>query len=120
MEKKKFGDEGENVALRHLQEKGYKLLDRNWYYKKKEIDIIMEDKDKLVIVEVKTRNTEYFESPNEMVKRRKQRYLIEAADAYVMKKDIDKETRFDVVIVIMKDGKAEINHIQDAFQPSLL
>lgn len=120
MEKKQFGDEGENIALRHLQSKGYKLLEQNWYYKKKEIDIIMEDGDELVVVEVKTRNTDYFESPNEMVKRRKQRYLIEAADAYITKKNIDKETRFDVVIVILKDGKAKINHIQDAFHPSLL
>ncbi|MFO8235682.1 MAG: YraN family protein [Bacteroidales bacterium] len=119
MERKNIGNKGEETAVNYLMKKNYELLERNWRYKKKEIDIIMKDRDRLVIVEVKTRNSEQFESPNDMITKRKQRFLIEAADAYVMSSKINMDVRFDVVLIYNKKEQ-EIHHIEDAFQPNLL
>ena len=120
MEKKKFGDMGEEMALNHLLSKEFQLITKNWRFKKKEIDIIMKDGNKLVIVEVKTRNTSHHESPDEMIPRKKQRFLIHAAEAYIMEYDMMEEVRFDVVIIHFENSKPVINHIKDAFHPSML
>ncbi|MFP4047435.1 MAG: YraN family protein [Bacteroidota bacterium] len=120
MEKKIIGDKGEDAAVNHLLEKRYELLARNWRYKKKEIDIIMKKGNRLVIVEVKTRQYKSIESPTDMIPRKKQRFLIEAADAYVMSKNINLDVRFDLVFVYNKGEEKKINHIEDAFQPNLL
>ena len=120
MEKKKLGEIGEDIALRHLLSKGFQLITKNWRFKHKEIDIIMKDGDFLVIVEVKTRKTNQHEAPDEMIPRKKQRFLIAAAEAYIMEYDIEAESRFDVVIIHFEYDKPVINHIPNAFEPSLL
>jgi putative endonuclease len=120
MEKKNLGELGEDIALRHLLSKEYQLLSKNWRFKHKEIDLVMKDKENLVIVEVKTRKTNLHESQDEMIPRKKQQFLIAAADAFIMKHDINEETRFDVIIIHFDRNKPVINHIKDAFHPSLL
>lgn len=120
MEKKIIGEQGEQEAVNYLLNKGYELLERNWRYKKKEIDIILKKGNRLVIAEVKTRQYKSIESPSDMIPRKKQRFLIEAADAYVMSKDIHLDVRFDIVFVYNHDEEKEIKHIEDAFQPNLL
>ena len=118
--KKTLGDQGEEMAAAHLRKKGYDIKATNWYYKHKEIDIIAAKDHQLVIVEVKTRTSDYFEMPNEMIPRKKQKFLIHAASAYIEKFDIDMETRFDAVFVIFKNGQTSLQHIEGAFEPHLL
>ncbi|MGM0498380.1 MAG: YraN family protein, partial [Bacteroidota bacterium] len=96
MEKKKLGNEGEDMAVNFLKNNGYKIKATNWFYKHKEIDIIAEKEETLSIVEVKTRSSDFCETPNELVPRKKQRFLIEAAEAYIQKNDVDLEIRFDL------------------------
>jgi putative endonuclease len=84
------------------------------------VDIITEKDNLLVVVEVKTRTSEYFENPKEAVTKKKQKFIIQAADAYIQEKNIELEVRFDIVGVTIINGKTKIEHIQDAFQPSLL
>lgn len=110
-----LGKEGERRALQMLKAKGYIILETNWCNYKVEIDIIATDKDELVIVEVKTRSTDYFGDPEEAVGPAKARNLIGAAEAYIELNDVDMDVRFDIVSIILKDGKANINHIIDAF-----
>ena len=55
-----LGKTGEDIAVAHLEGKGYRILDRNWRWGKEEIDIIAIDGNFLVIVEVKTRNSNVF------------------------------------------------------------
>jgi putative endonuclease len=52
-----------NARKKYLSEKGYKIRETNWVTGKLELDIIAEKDGMLVIVEVKTRSTEYFEHP---------------------------------------------------------
>lgn len=118
--KKTLGKKGEAIAAKYLAKRGMRILHTNWTYKHKEIDIICETEDYLVIVEVKTRTSNYVDLPDEMISRKQQRFLIEAAEAYIMRHDIDKETRFDVVIVVMENYKAKVEHIDKAFQPGII
>ena len=116
---KRLGQTGEDKATEYLKNKGYKILERNWKSGKLEIDIITENKDFIVFVEVKTRSDDYMEHPKTAINRDKQRSMIYAADNYIRWNNIDKESRFDVVFVIKNGEDYEIDHIENAFYPTL-
>lgn len=110
-----LGNQGEEKALTFLVEQGYKIVVANWQKHKFEIDIIAIDNDEIVFVEVKTRVTDYFGSPEEAVTIAKQQHLIEGANYYLEQNEIDLNARFDVVAIVMNENKSVINHIKDAF-----
>lgn len=114
-----FGARGEELASRHLEEKGYKILERNWRFGHREIDIIARYNEFLVIAEVKTRSGTMWQHPSQAVTRQKQRHLVEAADAYIRKNNLDLEVRFDVISVVKDRKNTEIEHIENAFYPLL-
>jgi putative endonuclease len=118
-ESHKLGQEGEDLAADHLRKAGYKILFRNWIWGKHEIDIIAENKDFIVFAEVKTRADDYQMHPVTAVTREKQRSIIWAADGYIRKFNIDKESRFDIITIIKKNNSFEIDHIENAFYPTL-
>lgn len=111
-----LGKEGEDFAADYLAEKGYKILHRNWTFKKAEIDIIAQINDILAVVEVKTRSSIDFGLPQDFVKPAKIQSLVKAVNQYVIEHDLDFEIRFDI-IAIHKDAskKFVIEHIEDAF-----
>ncbi|MBE0651529.1 MAG: YraN family protein [Bacteroidales bacterium] len=111
------GIKGEELARKFLQKKNYKILERNWRHEKEEVDIIALDGKELVIVEVKTRSTDYFGDPEEAVDVAKETRLIAAAEAYLEENDFDFEVRYDIISIILKNKHPEIRHIQDAFYP---
>ena len=115
--KSTLGEQGETIAAIRLQQHGYKLITKNWRFKHKEIDIIAQKDGKIVFVEVKTRSNTFFEAPSEAVTIKKQRLLIEAANQYMIKNNIDMEARFDVVSVIISGGKEVVEIMENAFYP---
>lgn len=114
-----LGKKGEETAANYLAAKGYRIIERNWRFGKDEIDIIAEYDNFLVVVEVKTRSTSYYGNPEEAVDEQKQGFLIRAANEYVLQKEIDLEVRFDIFSIVIESGKQTINHIEDAFYPTL-
>jgi len=114
-----FGTRGEELAANHLEEKGYKILERNWRFGHREIDIIARYKDVLVVAEVKTRSGTMWQQPFQAVTRQKQRHLVEATDSYIKKNNLHLEVRFDVISVVMDRKTTEIEHIENAFYPLL-
>lgn len=118
MEHKEVGNQGESIAKEFLIKKGYTILESNWQYLHKEIDIIACDASNIIIVEVKTRTTT-FQNPLDAVNKQKQKNLISAANSYVRQKHIDKNIRFDVVSVLILNGKIEVEHVENAFYPLL-
>ena len=118
-EHNELGMKGEEIALEYLRKIGYLILERNWRAGHNELDIIARDKDFLVIVEVKSRQNSNFAEPEEAVTRDKQNALIRAANAYIYKKNINLETRFDIISIIHNAKETRINHIKDAFYPRL-
>lgn len=115
-----IGKKGEELALRFVKDKGFKIRNINWRFKKNEIDIIAEKNNFLVVIEVKTRTSEYFENPKEAVTISKQKFIIKATEAYINEFNVDLETRFDIIAVTILGNEIKIEHIEDAFQPSLL
>ena len=115
-----LGALGEQIAVDYLIERGYQIIERNWSNGHKEIDIIAKDDDTIVIVEVKTRQSTYLVEPETAVDVFKQRNLIWAANSYVKRNQYDNDVRFDIIsIVIDKNNEKRIEHIEDAFYPSL-
>ena len=112
-----IGRNGEEIAKQFLLEKGYKILETNWHFGHKEIDIIASKENTLSIVEVKTRAGMHFDKPFTAVTRQKQKLLIQAANAYVEKKDIDMNIRFDIVSIIITNKEPKIEFLEDAFYP---
>ena len=112
-----FGKLGEELAVNYLIGKGYEILERNWRNIHKEIDIVAKDGQYLVIVEVKARQTDEYGDPDIAVTKKKQRMLIAAANAYILKNGLDTETRFDIISIIFRNGEPVIEHIEDAFLP---
>jgi putative endonuclease len=116
-ETQKTGREGEAEAVNYLRSIGYEILETNWRHSNQEIDIIAKDKFYLVIAEVKTRSTSAFGEPEVFVNRQKQRNLIKAANAYLEKKNLMLESRFDILSVMKTGGNYKVSHIQNAFYP---
>ncbi len=113
------GKTGEEIAVKYLRSKGYTILETNWRLGRNEIDIVAEINDLLVVVEVKTRHTNDFGDPQSFVDRQKQRLLIRAANAYIKWHSVTKETRFDIISILLTNRDPEVNHIIDAFYPTL-
>ena len=112
-----LGRRGEEVALRFLQERGLRLLDRNWRSGYREIDLVMAGDDGLHIIEVRSL-TESGNIPYESIDWRKQRMVISAAARYVYEKKVRAEVRFDIVSVVFgRGGKVSVEYIPDAFTP---
>jgi len=114
-----LGKKGEEIALQHLKKNRYSILETNWRFGKDEIDIIAKHEEMLVIVEVKTRSSNYLEEPEFAVTKKKQGFLIRAANAYIDKKDLELECRFDIISIIVYSNKSILEHIEDAFYPTL-
>ena len=111
-----LGKEGELKAREYLQAKGYHIRHTNWFSEKNELDIVAEKDGMLVVVEVKSRSSEYFEHPKDAITDAKIRRIVQATHDYIMQFDIQMETRFDVVAALTtKNGGYKIEHIEDAF-----
>ncbi len=111
-----LGKRGEDLALAFLELKGYEMVERNWRYRRAEIDIIARLDEKLIFIEVKTRSSEAFGAPEEFVSSRKQDLVARAAGAYILKVNHDWLIRYDVVaVLLLPDGTHRIEHFEDAF-----
>ncbi|MFO8066145.1 MAG: YraN family protein [Bacteroidales bacterium] len=113
------GKRGEEMAKRFLENGGHEILETNWRSGHHEVDIIAKKDETIIIVEVKTRKTNFFGEPEEFVTKNKQRLLIKAANSYILKNNIDLEVRFDIISVLYSGSNHKIHHIKDAFYPTL-
>jgi len=120
LSKKGIGNRGEDLAVEYLISKGYKIMERNWRCHHYEIDIIARNKENLlIIVEVKTRTTPIYGEPYEAVGRKKAQNLMNAAEVYIYKNKLKTETRFDIISIVLSKSKYHLDHIKDAFFPTL-
>lgn len=110
-----LGVYGEKLAQEHLKQLGYNILVTNYKYLKFEIDIVTEWEDKIVVVEVKTRQTAEIGEPWRAVTKRKQRQIMLCANAYVQNRQVDKEVRFDIISIVHNQFRTDLEHLIDAF-----
>jgi len=113
MNRKQLGDFGEDRAARYLIERGWEIVERNYRFGRKEVDIIARKKDLCVFVEVKTRRTEGYGRGVESVDGRKRSRIARVATQFLAARNLtDVNVRFDVVSI---DGET-IEYIEGAFQ----
>ena len=134
-EKRQIGDLGESLACRFLENKGYKIVERNYLKPYGEIDIIAKKGKETVFIEVKsvtrpyrrgtsqagtgneadvTHETDSYR-PEDNLHLWKLKRLTRAINSYLLENKIEEgDWRFDVVIVYLspKTKKAEIKHIE--------
>jgi putative endonuclease len=110
-----LGTKGEEIAVDFLQKNNYKILEKNWRFKKAEVDIIALKKGILAVVEVKTRSSDYFGNPQDFVNQKKIQLLVEAINEYVISKNLDVDVRFDIIAILKNKDKFDIQHLKDAF-----
>ena len=116
--RRKIGDEGEDLAAAYLEQNGWLILDRNYYFEKAEVDIVATDGTFIAFVEVKMRSGTYFGHPEEFVTDPKEKNIKKAAEAWVYERKMETAlVRFDVISIVREpDQKAKITHFEDAFR----
>jgi len=100
-----------------LQRAGLKFLTANFSSRRGEIDLVCRDGDCLVFVEVKTRSSESWTRPAAAVNARKRKLLSQTALDYLrLIKEPPVRIRFDIVEVLLSDGKVcEVRHLPNTF-----
>lgn len=119
---KETGKRGEDIAADYLKNKGYRILQRNyipsWFKQgRKEIDIVVQKGGLLVFVEVKTGHRIYDFVPEDHIDYKKQRFLAQAGESYLLEKNIPEKTEWqiDVVSVILDRNNqvSKISHFEN-------
>ena|SRR5690554_1893265 len=107
---------GEEMAAQYLLRSGYKILQRNFFFDKAEIDIIAQkEEETVVIVEVKTRNSDFFGDPQSFVTPAKIKLLVKAANEYIISNELDVEVHFDIIAVLKNQKIEKLEHFENAF-----
>ena len=123
--KRALGDRGEKAAARYLKRNRYKIVEKNYVSGKNEIDLIVENKDFLIFVEVKSRtyiedNQTKFGRACLAVDPHKRRCILSAARIYCAEHHTKKRIRFDIVeVYFSKENQKRIlsiHHMPDAFR----
>lgn len=115
--RQRLGTKGEDIAVLHLESKGYRVVGRNFRCRLGEIDIIARDGQFLVFIEVKTRRSLAFGDPTEAVTLKKQQQISRVAMYYIGQlRSPAGAVRFDVVSVIVPgNGNPKVDIIENAF-----
>lgn len=108
-----IGKYGEDVAVRFLEQKGYKIIERNFSCRQGELDIIARNNEYIVFVEVKTRSNFLYGTPIDAVGKNKQKHIYKVAKYYLHIHRLENHfVRFDVIEVFVDRGIAKVNHIE--------
>ncbi len=115
--KQSLGKQGEALACDHLKEQGYAVVHRNFRFGRAELDIVCVRDNTLVIVEVKSYQSDPLGEPEFRISRRQQRQIIQAAYAFLdrFREYQDYDVRFDVVIIDFGQYPAGVSHYEAAF-----
>jgi len=110
------GARGEDLAASCLKKEGYRIVERNYRCRFGEIDIIAMDKEDVVFVEVKGRESDTFGAPEEAIGPTKQKKISKVALHYMQEKGLgDRNARFDAVAIRFTPHGDQIQLIKNAF-----
>ena len=108
-----LGDQGEERAARYLKSIGYEVLQQNYDSRLGQIDIIAKDKETYIFVEVKTRESGGYGSPEEQFARNRtqQRRIVGSALMWLKRRGGHPAARFDLIVI----DHSELRHHKNAF-----
>jgi len=123
MENRGVGKLFEEFAVRYLSDKGYKVIEQNYRFRRfGEVDIIAKIDNLTCFIEVKSRQNNYFGTPAEAVTYKKKNKITFLANHYLAQNNLsNKAVRFDVIeIYFTRNPDATytvkvVNHIENAF-----
>ncbi len=120
---KDLGIFGENLAIKYLKKKGYKILDKNFFFQTKngpklgEIDVIAKKEGKISFLEIKTLSCAGKIEPEEKVNFIKRQKIEKVAQIWLDKNDYrdDCEWQIDVISIILNSDQktAKIVHFKN-------
>ena len=110
-----MGKIGEELVEFYLIREGKIILEKNYFCRYGEIDIIAKDNNELLFVEVKTRTTKdgTYGDPLYSITPKKQKHLISSALCYISEKNLDLPFRFDVAVVISNKKENKISYFEN-------
>jgi len=112
-ERIRVGKAGEIAARAYLEELGYTIVEVNYRCPIGEIDIVTRDRDTIVLVEVRTKTSRSYGSPEESINAEKARRLRRLALYYLQsKKQIETSSRIDLMAVILSKETLEVRNIR--------
>ena len=94
---------GERLAAEYLKKKGYKILEQNYRTRYAEIDLVVQKKDVLVFVEVRTKIGEQFGTPEETLNWKKLQKVKRNASSYVARSKWNKLYRVDGICIVLDE-----------------
>jgi putative endonuclease len=111
-----LGALGERLAARHLERHGYTVIDRNFRFGHREIDLIVRRGDTVAFVEVKSRKGMGYGHPLEAITSLKRREIERVARYWLQaRRQAGFTYRFDAVAVIFGGGRPRIDHVSNAW-----
>lgn len=110
---------GEKIAVEYLMTLGYAIVETNWHSGHYEIDIIATKGNRMIFTEVKTRSSEEYD-PLEAVDTRKKNHMVRSANCYILAHDLPYEVQYDIVTIVGDQHNYTLEHIPDAFLPSVV
>jgi putative endonuclease len=120
VDRKEYGDEGEEAAVRFLEGRGYRVHARNYSCRYGELDVVAEREDTVCFVEVRMRSTAVWGDPSHTVSFAKQRKVVKAALHFLQAHRLrDKMLRFDVISVVGRGERATVEHLPGAFDAGM-
>ncbi len=113
-----LGVRGERLAARYLEAHGYAIVDRNYRFGRREIDLIVRRGDTIAFVEVKARAGTGFGHPLEAITALKRREVEKVARAWVRRHGAaGLRYRFDAVGIVLRQGAdPTIEHVPNAWR----
>ena len=113
-----LGTRGEAAAWAYLEQQGLQILEKNFRCPIGEIDLIVQQGRRIRFVEVKTRTSRRYGTPEEAVTAAKQKKIIRIAQWYLKAKKMEKmPISFDVISVMAERGHPlKIRYLPDAFE----
>jgi putative endonuclease len=114
----RFGRRAETLAADYLRSQGWRILDRNWRFHHKELDLVAERDGVIAFVEVKARGVDGWGHPLEAITAAKRRELARAARGWIARHGRrGLAYRFDAVVVIADRNRTTVDHFEDAWRP---
>lgn len=113
--KRIIGNKGESIATNYLINSGHTIEEKNFRYRRFEIDIICSKANTLIFVEVKFRTNTDYGYPEEFVSNKQKKQIREAAENYMIDINWNQHIRFDIIAITEENGENKIKHFKDAF-----
>lgn len=120
-EKQIMGEMGEDFACNFLKDMGFKIVERNYFKKWGELDIVVKKGEIIHFIEVKTvsRENNFYQNdhykPEDNLHPWKLKRLGRIVESYLLEKDIENDWQFDVVTVYLDKEKKllKIDFLED-------